>query len=206
MDHLERKLLTTTETLRDIKGHAEDAAKRMEHRSRQKEELEVGQYQAKEKSMLTEAQLFRKQLDEFQIKDREEEAAMRKKKAKIENEVEAWISKYDQEMEEKQTEIDELTVSSAGSFLMFILTLPCTYALCYCCLYLDTHLHYLLPSPAYAPLLSHPRFNAHPHLHIRAFILSPSPVYASTLYLTLAFTHTSFSQQGHLHGRESQLG
>lgn len=35
---------------------------------------------------------------------------MRKKKSKVESEVENWLSKYDQDMSEKQVEIDELMV------------------------------------------------------------------------------------------------
>lgn len=41
---------------------------------------------------------------------REEELLARKKKFKIECEVENWIHKYDQDLEEKQTEIDDITV------------------------------------------------------------------------------------------------
>jgi hypothetical protein len=41
---------------------------------------------------------------------REEELVLRKRKYKIESEVENWIHKYDAEMEEKQTELDEITV------------------------------------------------------------------------------------------------
>ena len=44
------------------------------------------------------------------MKDREEEAQLRKRKNKMESEVENWVMKYDQEMGEKQHEIDELMV------------------------------------------------------------------------------------------------
>lgn len=50
-------------------------------------------------------------LAELSIKNREEEALFRKRKFKIESEVENWISKYDQDMEEKQVEIDDISVS-----------------------------------------------------------------------------------------------
>jgi hypothetical protein len=50
-------------------------------------------------------------LAELCLKNREEEALARKKKFKIESEVENWISKYDQDMEEKQVEIDDITVN-----------------------------------------------------------------------------------------------
>ena len=46
-------------------------------------------------------------LTELQKVHQEEEAALRKKKFKIETEVENWIHKYDQELEEKQNELEE---------------------------------------------------------------------------------------------------
>lgn len=49
-------------------------------------------------------------LADLSIKNREEEALYRKKKFKIESEVDNWIAKYDQEMEEKQAEIDDISV------------------------------------------------------------------------------------------------
>jgi hypothetical protein len=36
---------------------------------------------------------------------------LRKKKFKIESEVENWIHKYDQDMEEKQAELEDITVN-----------------------------------------------------------------------------------------------
>jgi hypothetical protein len=41
---------------------------------------------------------------------------MRKKKSKVESEVENWLSKYDQDMSEKQVEIDELMVCILCSY------------------------------------------------------------------------------------------
>ena len=49
------------------------------------------------------------------IRNREDEALGRKKKFKVESEVENWIHKYDQDLEEKQAEIDEITVCSQES-------------------------------------------------------------------------------------------
>ncbi|KAI9348774.1 IQ domain-containing protein D-like protein [Zopfochytrium polystomum] len=74
--------------LREIKQQAEETTKRMESRSKQKEDQEI--QQAREKN-------------------REEEAQWRKKKFKIESEVENWIHKYDQDMEEKQAELEDIT-------------------------------------------------------------------------------------------------
>jgi len=56
--------------------------------------------------------------DLLQIKKthREDELILRKRKYKIESEVENWIHKYDAEMEEKQTELDEITVILSQRF------------------------------------------------------------------------------------------
>ena len=83
----------------------------MESRSKQKEELDIGQQQTKERAVLQEIAAAKKSLEESVVQHREEEVSMRKKKRKIENEVEAWINKYDADMEEKQQEVDEVRVS-----------------------------------------------------------------------------------------------
>lgn len=44
------------------------------------------------------------------MKHRKEEEILRGKKFKIQSEVENWINKYDQEMEEKQNELDDILV------------------------------------------------------------------------------------------------
>ncbi|KAI8850549.1 hypothetical protein BC829DRAFT_415957 [Chytridium lagenaria] len=66
---------------------------------------------------LKEISSLQSQLNELTKKNREEEAQLRKKKFKIESEVENWIHKYDQDMEEKQSELEDLTVG----FYFFIL-------------------------------------------------------------------------------------
>ena len=59
---------------------------------------------------MTEITGLRARLEQDIIANREEEALGRKKKFKVESEVENWIHKYDQDLEEKQAEIDEITV------------------------------------------------------------------------------------------------
>ena len=61
--------------------------------------------------LLNEIDTLKSQLEQNIILNREEEALGRKKKFKVESEVENWIHKYDQDLEEKQAEIDEITVS-----------------------------------------------------------------------------------------------
>ncbi len=59
---------------------------------------------------MTEIDSIKLQLEQDLLRHREEEALGRKKKFKVESEVENWIHKYDQDLEEKQAEIDEITV------------------------------------------------------------------------------------------------
>ena len=97
------------EELREIKNDAEEATKRLESKSRQKEDFETQQFKERETSLLVDTTLLRQSLDENRSHNREEEAALRKKKFKIESEVENWIHKYDQDMEEKQTELEDIS-------------------------------------------------------------------------------------------------
>lgn len=69
----------------------------------------MGNY-LQEYALLKEIDYLKAQLEEDTVKHREEEAILRKKKFKVESEVENWIHKYDQDMEEKQIEIDDITV------------------------------------------------------------------------------------------------
>ena len=77
----------------------------------------------KEQSLRTEIQTLQKTLHETTKQNREEEAQLRKKKFKIEGEVENWIHKYDQDMEEKQTELEDITVSLFFAFFKVVLIL-----------------------------------------------------------------------------------
>lgn len=96
--------------LRLIKSQTDDISRKMESRTKQREDIDTQQSANKQMSISNEIIGLQKDLDELTAKDREEEASVRKRKAKIENEVEAWIFKYDQEMGEKQNEIEELEV------------------------------------------------------------------------------------------------
>ncbi|KAJ3108270.1 hypothetical protein HDU97_001804 [Phlyctochytrium planicorne] len=97
------------EELRDIKQQAEETTRRMESRSKQKEDQEVQTAKEKETSIKLEISNLQARLVDLTTKNREEEAQLRKRKFKIESEVENWIHKYDQEMEEKQSELEDLT-------------------------------------------------------------------------------------------------
>ncbi|KAJ3267648.1 hypothetical protein HK104_005730 [Borealophlyctis nickersoniae] len=97
------------EELRDIKQQAEETTKKLETRSKQKEDSDMQQFRDRELALLQESSALKSQLEEMTKRDREEEAQLRKKKFKIESEVENWIHKYDQDMDEKQTELEDIT-------------------------------------------------------------------------------------------------
>ncbi|KAJ3062913.1 hypothetical protein HDU98_001262, partial [Podochytrium sp. JEL0797] len=95
--------------LRDIKQQAEDTTKRLESRSKQKEDQELQQAKDKETAVRNDITKSTLELQEMIRKNREEEALLRKRKFKVESEVENWIHKYDQDMEEKQAELEDIT-------------------------------------------------------------------------------------------------
>ncbi|KAJ3154004.1 hypothetical protein HDU89_008871 [Geranomyces variabilis] len=97
------------EELRNIKKQAEETTKRLEARSKQKEDSDVQVFRDKEISMKQECAALKAELAELVKNNGEKEAALRKRKFKIESEVENWIHKYDQDMDEKQTELEDIT-------------------------------------------------------------------------------------------------
>jgi chromosome segregation ATPase len=98
------------EDLRLIKHEAEETTRKLESRSKQKEDSDIQKFVDKETSLQKDIDTSRAQLKENLKENREEEEQLRKKKFKIESEVENWIHKYDQEMEEKQNEYEDISV------------------------------------------------------------------------------------------------
>ena len=90
----------------------------MSFRSKQKEDSELQVFQDRENSLKSEISSLATTLSELELQNREKESLYRRRKFKIESEVENWISKYDQDMEEKQAEIDDITVFI---FIIFII-------------------------------------------------------------------------------------
>jgi len=75
-----------------------------------KETLEVKNSEGRGGKLQQELIKFKQQLQGNLGEHRESELSLRKKKFKIETEVENWIQKYDSEMTEKQEMLDELTL------------------------------------------------------------------------------------------------
>ncbi|XP_052412093.1 dynein regulatory complex protein 10 [Carassius gibelio] len=65
--------------------------------------------EGKRSRLQQEASQLRAQLNNVTADDRERELALRKKKYKEETEIENWIQKYDTEIGEKQTDLEEMT-------------------------------------------------------------------------------------------------
>ncbi|KAJ3361425.1 hypothetical protein GGF32_007349 [Allomyces javanicus] len=95
--------------LKDIKQSAEDVARKLEQRTKAKEEGEHTQFSERELVLQTEIKALQAQLATQLAVHKEEELALRKRKFKVESEVDAWIQKYDQDMDEKQSELDDIT-------------------------------------------------------------------------------------------------
>ncbi|KAJ3045560.1 hypothetical protein HDV00_009217 [Rhizophlyctis rosea] len=101
--------LKAQDELRDIKHQAEETTKRLEARSKQKEDSDLQQFRDREHALRTEILHLTTLASETTKRNRDEEAQLRKRKFKIESEVENWIHKYDQDMDEKQTELEDIT-------------------------------------------------------------------------------------------------
>lgn len=81
----------------------------MSSRSKQKEDSDLQIYKDRENILKSEISNLAATLADLELQNRETESHHRRRKFKIESEVENWISKYDQDMEEKQLEIDDIT-------------------------------------------------------------------------------------------------
>nr|XP_056715032.1 dynein regulatory complex protein 10 [Euleptes europaea] len=104
-------------TIKDLKTHLHNLAKFSENQiqrtradveKQQKGELRGSQ--AKCAKMMQDIQQLRAQLNALIAENRDSELALRKKKYKVETEIENWIQKYDIEMMEKQEELEEIDV------------------------------------------------------------------------------------------------
>uniref|UniRef100_A0A8C5RKT4 Dynein regulatory complex protein 10 n=1 Tax=Laticauda laticaudata TaxID=8630 RepID=A0A8C5RKT4_LATLA len=101
--------------IKDLKMHLHNLAKfsesqiqrtRAEAEKQHKTEVRISQ--GKCTKLQQELQQLRAQFNALVAEDRETELSLRKKKYKVEMEIENWVQKYDIEMIEKQEEIDEI--------------------------------------------------------------------------------------------------
>ncbi|KAH1180170.1 dynein regulatory complex protein 10 [Mauremys mutica] len=109
------EIMKKNAAIRDLKSHLLHLEKSSEsHIQRTKQEAEKLQKgelrisQAKCAKIQQDIHQLRAQLNVLIIDNRDSELALRKKKYKVEMEIENWIQKYDADMGEKQTEFEEV--------------------------------------------------------------------------------------------------
>lgn len=103
--------------IQELKNHLHQLLKFSEksllHTKREAERQQKADFrasQARVAKMQQEVQLLRSQFHSLVMENWEAEQALRKKKYKVETEIENWIQKYDTDMGEKQDEYEELDV------------------------------------------------------------------------------------------------
>jgi hypothetical protein len=82
--------------------------KSSERQSKEREASELQHFQTKENALSQQGRQLRQELEASLRSNREAEEALRKRKLKLERDVEEWIKKYDTDMEDRHTELEEL--------------------------------------------------------------------------------------------------
>jgi len=99
------------EELETIKAQAVTSAKKLEDEANMTAEDHKTIFSERETALLAEVEKLKAELVNIQKENREEEAALRKKKAKSEMEVSNWLQEYDKDMGTKEQALqDEKTV------------------------------------------------------------------------------------------------
>ncbi|KAL6463082.1 hypothetical protein MHYP_G00274730 [Metynnis hypsauchen] len=105
------------EAIRQLKGSLHQKEKtseafvaRTQKEAQRQNESDQKTSEGKQTRLQQEANQLRVQLNNLITEHKEAELALRKKKYKLETEIENWIQKYDTDMGEKQTELEEMTV------------------------------------------------------------------------------------------------
>ncbi|XP_043094805.1 dynein regulatory complex protein 10 [Puntigrus tetrazona] len=96
-------------SLHQMEKGLEDFIVRIQQDAEKQSQSDTKTSEGKRARLQQEASQLRAQLNNVTAEDRESELALRKKKYKEETEIENWIQKYDTEIGEKQTELEEMT-------------------------------------------------------------------------------------------------
>nr|XP_020662735.1 IQ domain-containing protein D [Pogona vitticeps]XP_020662736.1 IQ domain-containing protein D [Pogona vitticeps] len=94
--------------LHNLSKCSESQTQRLRTDTEKQQKAELRSSQTKCSKLQQELNQLRAQLNALITEDRESELALRKKKYKVEMEIENWVQKYDMEMLEKQEEIEEI--------------------------------------------------------------------------------------------------
>jgi len=111
----ERQVSARNETIKklrdeldEIKAATVNEVKALESETKAQEEADRAAFQAKDTALRDELAKLKQEIASKKAENKEKEETLRKKKVKNESEVENWISKYDQDMDEKEKEITAL--------------------------------------------------------------------------------------------------
>lgn len=103
--------------IQELKNHlhqvlrfSEKSLLRTKHESEKQQKADFQASQARVAKIRQETLQLQSQFHNLLVENREAEQALRKKKYKVETEIENWIQKYDTEMSEKQDEYEELDI------------------------------------------------------------------------------------------------
>jgi len=94
--------------LEEIKSSTVNETKLLQANTKEQEEADLSNFTAKDQTLREELSRLKAELAQKKQENRESEEMLRKKKMKNESEVEAWITKYDADMDEKDREISAL--------------------------------------------------------------------------------------------------
>ncbi|XP_057602614.1 dynein regulatory complex protein 10 isoform X1 [Hippopotamus amphibius kiboko] len=103
--------------IQELKNHlhqvlkfSENSLLRTKQEAKKQQKVDFRASQARVAKIQQDILLLQSQFNNLVMENREQEQALRKKKYKVETEIENWIQKYDLEMSEKQDEYEELEV------------------------------------------------------------------------------------------------
>eukprot|EP00128_Syssomonas_multiformis_P005481 Colp12_sorted_trinity150504_noHs@28687 len=105
---LDETIYRLNDDINEVRTATAETNKRLLRDSKTKDATDAKAYEDQEEQLIKEIAELEKAHAENLKRHREAELAMRKRKGKIEGEVENWISKYDQDMGEKQSELEDL--------------------------------------------------------------------------------------------------
>nr|CAB3256666.1 IQ domain-containing protein D-like [Phallusia mammillata] len=115
IDDKEQELSKRNETIRRLKNDlhqieqfSEEHVRRTKTEADKQQAADSRSSDGKQSKLLTEMEQLQDQLNRMLQENREVEQALRKRKYKIETEVDNWITKYDQDMGEKQDEYEQI--------------------------------------------------------------------------------------------------
>eukprot|EP00232_Nephroselmis_pyriformis_P022296 CAMPEP_0182866424 /NCGR_PEP_ID=MMETSP0034_2-20130328/8197_1 /TAXON_ID=156128 /ORGANISM="Nephroselmis pyriformis, Strain CCMP717" /LENGTH=341 /DNA_ID=CAMNT_0024998751 /DNA_START=201 /DNA_END=1222 /DNA_ORIENTATION=+ len=103
-----------TDELATIKETTDETLKQLEGQAKYTKDMDLQSFSEREVFLTSEVAKLRMELDRVQKEHREEEAVWRKKKTKAENEVGEALKKYDDEMGEKQQQLQDVQAMYAN--------------------------------------------------------------------------------------------